>query len=125
MGWEVEPAGLETLLLDLAARAPGLPLAVTENGVAYDDREVDPDGRVDDADRIAYFADHLAAVERARAGGADVRTYIAWSLLDNFEWAEGYTKLFGLVSVDPDTGRRTPKRSFGWYADFIRRARRQ
>jgi beta-glucosidase len=122
MGWEVEPAGLESLLVELADRAPHLPLAVTENGVAYDDHHVESDGTVDDGDRIAYFADHLAAVDRARAAGADVRTYIAWSLLDNFEWAEGYTKLFGLVAVDPATARRTPKRSFAWYAEHIRRA---
>ena len=88
MGWEVEPRGLEELLIDVHRRT-SLPLVVTENGAAYDDTTRAADGSVDDQDRIAYLREHIAAVERARDAGADVRTYVAWTLLDNFEWARG------------------------------------
>jgi beta-glucosidase len=115
MGWEVEPRGLEELLVDVHRRTH-LPLVVTENGAAYDDGTRADDGSVHDPDRITYLHDHLAAVERARSAGADVRAYIAWTLLDNFEWAEGYTKKFGLVEVDPGDQHRTPKASYRWYA---------
>ena len=121
IGWEVEPAGLEELLVTTARRTR-LPLLVTENGAAYDD-PVPPDGpdaivgTIDDQDRIDYLRDHLAATERARAAGADVRAYVVWTLLDNFEWAEGYTKTFGLVHVDRSTQARTPKASYHWLAD--------
>ncbi len=118
MGWEVEPRGLQELLVSTHRRT-GLPLVVTENGAAYDDDVRAPDGSVDDQDRIAYLRDHVAAVERARADGADVRAYIAWTLLDNFEWAEGYTKTFGLVEVSRDDQTRTPKASFTWYSDLV------
>jgi beta-glucosidase len=118
MGWEVEPRGIEELLL-ATHRRTGLPLVVTENGAAYDDERRATDGSVDDPDRIAYLRDHIAAVERARTGGADVRAYVAWTLLDNFEWAEGYTKKFGLVEVDRADQTRTPKTSYRWYADVI------
>jgi beta-glucosidase len=123
MGWEIEPRGLEDLLVQTAGRAPGIPLMVTENGAAFDDGKRDGDGAVDDPDRIDYLDTHIAAVERARQAGADVRAYIAWTLLDNFEWAEGYTKKFGLVEIEPDTLRRVPKASYRWYADHIRAAR--
>ncbi|MFC5177355.1 GH1 family beta-glucosidase [Nocardioides taihuensis] len=118
IGWEVEARGLEELLVDTHRRT-GLPLLITENGAAYaDERVVDgPHGRmVDDQDRIDYLRDHLVAVDRARAAGADVRGYLVWTLLDNFEWAEGYAKKFGLVHVDrssPDL-TRTPKASYHW-----------
>jgi beta-glucosidase len=124
IGWEVDPAGLEQVLLETRRRT-GLPILVTENGAAYaDDRLVDGPGRpgtrmVDDQDRIAYLSEHLAAVERARDGGADVRAYIVWTLLDNFEWAQGYTKTFGIVHVDPADQTRTPKASYGWLARHI------
>jgi beta-glucosidase len=118
MGWEVEPRGIEELLL-ATHRRTGLPLVVTENGAAYDDERRAADGSVDDPDRIAYLRDHIAAVERARTGGADVRAYVAWTLLDNFEWAEGYTTKFGLVEVDRTDQTRTPKTSYRWYADVI------
>ena len=113
MGWEIEPRGLEELLLDVHART-GLPLVVTENGAAFDDDERDASGAVSDPARVAYLREHIHAVERARAAGADVRAYIAWTLMDNFEWAEGYTKTFGLVSVDRSDGTRTPKASYRW-----------
>jgi beta-glucosidase len=118
MGWEVEPRGLEELLVDVHHRT-GLPLVVTENGAAYDDATRAGDGSVDDQDRITYLREHIAAVERARETGADVRTYVAWTLLDNFEWAEGYTKKFGLVEVEPGTLRRVTKASYDWYAQLI------
>jgi beta-glucosidase len=122
IGWEVDASGLEELLVETHRRT-GLPLLVTENGAAYpDDRRVAGDERVvDDQDRIAYLRDHLAATERARAAGADVRAYILWTLLDNFEWAEGYTKTFGVVHVDPDDQTRTPKASYHWLAEHIAR----
>ncbi len=120
IGWEVEARGLEELLVETYERT-GLPLVVTENGAAYaDDRFVDGDsGVVDDQDRIAYLRDHIAATERAREAGADVRAYILWTLLDNFEWAEGYTKTFGIVHVDPADQTRTPKASYQWFAQHI------
>ena len=83
--------------------AHGLPLVVTENGAAYADTTVLPDGSVDDADRIDYLESHLAAIDAARDAGADVRGWLVWTLMDNFEWSHGYTKTFGLVSVDRST----------------------
>ena len=118
MGWEVDPTGLGDVLRMAAAALPGRPLRVTENGAAFPD-VAQPGGSVDDEDRVAYLRDHLDAVDTARAEGLPVVDYFAWSLLDNFEWAEGYRKTFGLVTVEPDTLRRVPKKSFGWYADRI------
>jgi beta-glucosidase len=123
IGWEVDATGLEEILLHAARRAPGLPLRVTENGAAMADRARTPDGRIDDQDRIAYYRDHLAAVERARASGAPVLDYVAWTLLDNYEWAEGYTKTFGLVEVEEGTLDRRPKASFAWFAEHVGAAR--
>ncbi|MBJ7355975.1 GH1 family beta-glucosidase [Nocardioides sp.] len=117
IGWEVDANGLEELLVDTHRRT-GLPLLVTENGAAYpDDRTVD--GTVDDQDRIGYLRDHIAATDRARAAGADVRAYVVWTLLDNFEWAEGYTKTFGVVHVDAEDQTRTPKASYRWLVDHL------
>jgi beta-glucosidase len=93
---------------------------ITENGAAFDDEKRRDDGSVDDPDRIAYVREHLAAVQRARAAGAPVRAYVAWTLLDNFEWAEGYRKRFGLVEVQPETLQRVPKASYDWYAQTVR-----
>jgi beta-glucosidase len=97
---------------------------VTENGSAYADATRAADGSVQDDDRIAYLRDHLAATQRAKAAGADVRAYIAWTLLDNFEWSYGYTKKFGIVEVENGTLRRIPKASYRYYADVVREARR-
>ncbi len=119
MGWNIDPAGLEEMLADLTARYPAQPLMITENGAAFAD-PVGEDGVVHDADRIDYVRRHLAAVVRAVEAGADVRGYFLWSLMDNFEWAYGYSKRFGMVHVDYDTLRRTPKDSARWYADLIR-----
>ena len=122
IGWEVEPRGLEELLVETHTRT-GLPLVVTENGAAFPDRARTENGAVDDQDRISYLRDHIAAVTRARESGADVRGYILWTLMDNFEWAEGYTKHFGVVHVDRDTLVRTPKASYHWYAELVRASR--
>ena len=114
MGWVVDPTGLTELLLDLHRRRPDLPLHITENGAAYAD-EVAPDGRVHDAERVAYLHAHVEAVGAAMDAGADVRGYFAWSLMDNFEWAYGYERRFGIVHVDYDTMTRTVKDSGHWY----------
>ncbi|MEU7558039.1 GH1 family beta-glucosidase [Streptomyces eurythermus] len=119
MNWSIDPSGLHTLLTEMSARHPGLPLMVTENGAAFDDY-VSPEGRVEDPQRIAYLHSHLDAVRRAVADGADVRGYFLWSLLDNFEWSYGYSKRFGAVYVDYPTQRRIPKASARWYAEVIR-----
>jgi beta-glucosidase len=123
-GWPVVPDALRDLLVGLAERYGGRlpPVHVTENGCAYDDRP-SPDGAVHDPDRISYLTGHIAAVTAAAAAGVPVAGYFVWSLLDNFEWAEGYTKRFGLVHVDFATQRRTPKSSFAWYRDLIRSSR--
>ncbi|MGW2341352.1 GH1 family beta-glucosidase [Streptomyces sp. NPDC001661] len=115
MGWTIDASGLEELLLRLSADHPRLPMVITENGAAFHDY-ADPEGNVNDPQRIAYVRDHLAAVHRALSAGADIRGYFLWSLLDNFEWGYGYSKRFGMVHVDYPTGRRTPKASARWYA---------
>ncbi|NBE52132.1 GH1 family beta-glucosidase [Streptomyces boluensis] len=115
MDWAVDPTGLVDLLTEYASQAPGVPLFITENGAAYEDRP-DAEGRVHDPDRIRYLHAHLAAVHEAIRAGADVRGYFLWSLLDNFEWAYGYSKRFGAVYVDYDAQTRTPKSSARWYA---------
>ena len=93
---------------------------VTENGACYDD-PVAADGTVHDDDRVAYLRDHLAAARRALADGVNLRGYFVWSLLDNFEWAEGYSRRFGIIHVDFKSLRRTPKTSFAFLADIARR----
>ena len=108
MGWTIDPTGLYDLIMRYTREAPGLPLYVTENGAAYDDKP-DPEGRVHDPERIAYLHGHLSAVHRAIADGADVRGYFLWSLMDNFEWAYGYGKRFGAVYVDYATQAPDPE----------------
>ncbi|MEU4492456.1 GH1 family beta-glucosidase [Streptomyces sp. NPDC023998] len=120
MDWPVDPDGLYELLTRLRDDLPGVPLVITENGAAYDDY-ADPSGDVHDPERVDYLRAHLTAVHRAIADGADVRGYFLWSLLDNFEWAYGYSKRFGIVHVDFATQRRTVKDSARWYADVIAR----
>ncbi|QJS11780.1 beta-glucosidase [Streptomyces argyrophyllae] len=119
MGWTIDPTGLYDLIMRYTREAPGLPLHITENGAAYDDKP-GPDGRVHDPERIAYLHAHLAEVRRAIADGADVRGYYLWSLMDNFEWAYGYGKRFGAVYVDYATLERTPKSSARWYGEAAR-----
>jgi beta-glucosidase len=119
MGWLVDPDGLYELLMRLSAEAPGLPLYVTENGCAAEDY-VNPDGVVDDVERVSYLHKHLAAAARAIGDGANLAGYYVWSLLDNFEWGWGYQKRFGIVFVDFGTQRRIPKSSAAFYSDVAR-----
>ena len=97
-----------------------MPLYITENGFAFDDRDEAPPAGVDDPVRVEYYRGHLTAAREAIAAGVDLRGYFAWSLLDNFEWGEGYSLRFGLVHVNFKTQRRTPKASFRFYRDVIR-----
>lgn len=122
--WPVVPDGLRELLVTLKDRYPTTlpPLYITENGCSAED-VLTPDGKVLDLDRIDYLETHLRAVDAAVAQGVDVRGYFTWTLLDNFEWAEGYHQRFGLVHVDHKTQVRTPKASFAWYRDLIRAQR--
>lgn len=124
MGWEVYPQALTDVLVrvhrDYAPRA----IAVTENGAAFADRW-DGSDHVSDSQRVDYLREHLKALGRARAEGVPVKGYFVWSLLDNFEWAEGYSKRFGIVYVDYPTQRRIIKDSGRWYAAFIATQRRQ
>jgi beta-glucosidase len=115
MGWAVDPSGLYDLLRRLSVDFPGLPLVITENGAAFDD-QVAADGAVHDEDRRSFLEGHLRACHQAIADGVDLRGYLAWSLMDNFEWGFGYSKRFGIVHVDYDTQRRTLKDSARWYA---------
>jgi beta-glucosidase len=117
MGWDVFPEGLSELLRRLHADYRLPPIYIMENGAAYQDEVVD--GRVHDADRVRYLASHIAATADAIEAGVDVRGYFVWSLLDNFEWAHGYTKRFGIVHVDYATQKRTPKDSALWYRDLM------
>jgi beta-glucosidase len=123
MGWEVDPTGLKAVLDRLHAWNPDLPKHITENGMASSDGIRTGGGSIDDTDRIDYLARHIAVVDDARAAGVDVRTYTAWSLLDNFEWARGLSQTFGLVEVDRRTQDRLPKASFTWLRDEIARRR--
>ncbi|MEU0255569.1 GH1 family beta-glucosidase [Streptomyces sp. NPDC006184] len=127
MDWEIDASGIETLLLRLTEEYGARKIYVTENGSAYPD-VVRPDGTVDDVERQEYLERHLAACASAARKGAPLAGYFAWSLLDNFEWAYGYAKRFGLVHVDYRTQVRTIKGSGHRYADIVRvhrgRARR-
>lgn len=119
-GWPVIPAGLTELLVLLKQRYGDAlpPVYITENGCSADD-QVNDQGTVADDARISYLDSHIRAVHEAVAGGVDVRGYFIWSLMDNFEWTEGYYQRFGLVHVDFATQHRTPKASFTWYRDMI------
>jgi beta-glucosidase len=120
MGWLVEPTSLRELLTRVVAPATGgLPVYITENGSSWYDY-VTQDGRVEDYERLSYLQGHLAAVLDAIADGVNVRGYFAWSLLDNFEWAEGYAKRFGLTYVDFATQQRIIKRSGEYYSRVTR-----
>jgi beta-glucosidase len=119
-GAPVVPDALREFLIMFRARyrAALPPIMITENGCAYNEGP-DEHGVVDDQRRVDYLEAHLEAVATAIKRGVDVRGYYAWSLMDNFEWAKGYTMRFGLVHVDYETQKRTPKKSFQWYADLI------
>lgn len=117
MGWEIDPSGLELALRKITDHLPGVPLWVCENGAAV--AETTDAAGIHDPLRSEYIHDHLAALLRSRDHGLDVRGYFAWSLLDNLEWASGWTKKFGIVRVDPQTGERTPKDSAHWYRGVL------
>jgi beta-glucosidase len=117
--WEVFPQGLIDTLVWVADRYGKIPLYVTENGAAFHDPPVSPDGRINDVHRTAYFREHLKALHDAIARGVDVRGYFAWSLLDNLEWSLGFSKRFGIVHVDFKTQARTPKTSARFYSEVI------
>jgi len=121
MGWPIDPGGLTEELIRLRDRYGDLEMYVTENGACYDD-SLAPDGTVHDDDRVAYLRDHVVAAHAALDAGVKLRGYFVWSLLDNFEWAAGYRRRFGVIRVDFATQQRTPKSSYRWLADFVGRA---
>lgn len=118
LGWEVAPQGLTELLARISNDYQPGDMYITENGSCYDD-EVGPDGEVDDVDRRRYLQRHLGAMKAAIAAGVKVKGYFAWSLIDNFEWAEGYLRRFGLVHIDYATQQRRLKASGKWYRAFL------
>ncbi|BCJ53784.1 beta-glucosidase [Actinoplanes sp. NBRC 14428] len=120
IGWQIEPAAL-TRLLDRLHQDYGVPMMITENGAAYPDGPSGDSGEVHDTNRIEYLDGHLRACLDAISHGVDLRGYFAWSLMDNFEWAEGYKMRFGIVHVDYTTQQRVPKDSAKWYREVIRR----
>lgn len=118
IGWEIYPPALTDLLVGFKERYQSLPpIYITENGAADNSPVVD--GEVGDRLRLNYYQKHLQAVDQAITAGVDVKGYCAWSLMDNFEWAEGYSQRFGLVHVDYDTQRRTPKLSANWFREML------
>ena len=119
-GWPVVPEGLRELLLLLHSRYRGVlpPIYITENGCSRDDTPA-ADGTVDDPERISYLDGHIRALHEAITTGVDVRGYFVWSLMDNFEWSEGYHQRFGLAYTDFETQARIPKASYAWYRDLI------
>lgn len=117
MGWNIDPGGLTELLVRTYERYPDLPIMVTENGAAFED-VVSEDGRVHDPRRVDYLRRHIEAVGQAMAAGVDVRGYFVWSLIDNFEWAYGFSRRFGILRVDYDTLARTWKDSGYWFRDL-------
>ncbi len=118
MGWAIDAGGLRALLRRLHDDYAGVPIMITENGAAFDDC-VGPDGGVRDPARIAYLREHLTVVHEAIQSGVDIRGYFVWSLLDNFEWAHGYSKRFGIVHVDYPSQRRVWKDSAYWYRELV------
>ena len=117
----MEPEGLTAVLTRIHREYGPAKILITENGAAFED-EPGVDGFVQDDRRVAYLREHLAAANRALDQGVPLAGYFAWSLLDNFEWAEGYAKRFGVVGVDFPTQARTPKASARWFADLIARS---
>lgn len=118
MGWEVHPPALYHMLKKFSRYRPGLPLFVTENGAAFPDKP-SASGQIFDYQRTAYLQQHIQQVWRAKSEGIPVTGYFVWTLLDNFEWAEGYKPRFGLVYVDFETQKRTIKQSGQWFSSFL------
>ncbi|MCM8748747.1 GH1 family beta-glucosidase [Thermomicrobiaceae bacterium CFH 74404] len=118
MGWAIVPDGLYELLIRLQRDFAPSTIYITENGAAFADQL--EDGAVRDPKRIAFLHDHFAAAHRALQDGVPLRGYFVWSLMDNFEWAHGYSKRFGLIYIDYETLERIPKESYAWYSEVIR-----
>jgi beta-glucosidase len=116
--WEIYPNGLYEVLMNLRTNYGNPLLYVTENGAAFEDNVI-RDGKVQDDDRITFLRDHIAAAYRAIKEGVRLNGYSVWTIIDNFEWAEGYSKRFGLVHTNYQSLRRTPKKSFYWYKHVI------
>jgi beta-glucosidase len=119
MGWPIDASGLTEELIRLRQRYRNPELYVTENGACYDD-QLAADATLQDDNRIAYLRDHFAAARQALAAGVKLRGYFVWTLMDNFEWAEGYSRRFGVVYTGYGTLNRIPKASYHWLAEFIR-----
>jgi beta-glucosidase len=119
MGWPIEPDGLAEQLRELRDRYGNPELYITENGAAFED-QMTAGGSIDDAKRVTFLDGHLRAALRARNEGVDLRGYFVWSLLDNFEWAEGYARRFGIVHVDFKTQKRSPKASYRFLSQVAR-----
>ena len=119
MGWEIHPDGMVDVLEMANAVAPGLPLYITENGSAYEDM-IAADGSIDDPERTSYLRRHVDACHQAIDRGLPLKGYFVWSLMDNFEWAWGYSRRFGIVHVDYATQVRTPKTSAQWLTGFLK-----
>lgn len=116
--WKIYPEGLYKCLSHIKAQYGDTPIYITENGACYDGEP--KNGIIEDPKRIDYLSKHIFQLKRAIDAGVNVQGYCAWSLMDNFEWAFGYTKRFGIVHVDFDTQKRTPKNSFYWYQNVIK-----
>ncbi|MCU4298137.1 beta-glucosidase [Brevibacterium permense] len=118
--WPIRPDTMRDFLIDMGRRYGSAlpPIIITENGASFPEPDA-TDTEIVDSERIDYLRDHLGAVIEAKAAGVRIDGYTVWSLLDNFEWAEGWSQRFGLVHVDMNTGTRTPKASFRWYRDLI------
>jgi beta-glucosidase len=119
-GWEVFPQALTEVLLWFRERYGKTPVYITENGAAFYDPPKTIDGAIDDPLRVHYLREHITAIGRAMSQGANLRGYFVWSLLDNLEWSLGFTKRFGIVHVDFETLKRTPKKSAAFYREVIR-----
>jgi beta-glucosidase len=118
--WEVYPEALTKILLWVSERYGKPTVYITENGAAFYDPPHPIDGKIEDPLRVEYYKQHLRAAHDAMQKGVDLRGYYAWSLLDNYEWAHGYSKRFGLIHVDYSTQQRTLKSSARYYAEVIR-----
>ncbi|MGL3151732.1 GH1 family beta-glucosidase [Microbacterium sp. A82] len=123
--WPIDPAALTAFLTEAARRYGDRlpPIIIGENGASFPEPDA-VDAPIRDSDRVAYLAGHIGAVADAITQGVRIEEYTVWSLLDNFEWADGFTQRFGLVHVDHETSKRTPKRSYDWYRTLIAESRR-
>jgi beta-glucosidase len=116
MGWEVHPEGIYKIVKQFA-KYPVKDIYISENGAAFDDTLAN--NEVNDSARVDYFRDYLAQILKAKQEGANVKGYFVWTLMDNFEWAEGYRPRFGLIYVDFKTLERYPKNSASWFQEFL------